>query len=108
MLTKEEILSIIKGAQFHIGISSGLSWAAWALNVPVVLVSSFTQPHLEFQSNCIRIYNDTPTSGYWHTHRLDPSNWNWYPFKEVKSMEDWYEIETITPEQVINNIKQLL
>ena len=104
----EEILSIIKGAQFHIGISSGLSWAAWALNVPVVLVSSFTQPHLEFQSNCIRIYNDTPTSGYWHTHRLDPSNWNWYPFKEVKSMEDWYEIETITPEQVINGIKQLL
>lgn len=104
----EEILPIIKGAQFHIGISSGLSWVAWALNVPVVLISSFTQPHLEFQSNCTRIYNDAPTSGYWHTHRLDPSNWNWYPFKEIQSMEDWYKIETITPEQVINNIKQLL
>lgn len=104
----DEILSIIKNAHFHLGVSSGLPWLAWALNTPVLMVSSFTRPWFEFQSNCTRIYNDTPTSGYFNTHKLDPSNWNWYPFKEIKSIEDWYKIETITPEQVINGIKQLL
>jgi autotransporter strand-loop-strand O-heptosyltransferase len=103
-----QAFSLISNAEFHVGISSGLSWVAWGVGTPVVLVSSFTKPYLEFTTNCVRIYNDTPTSGYWNTHKFDPSNWNWYPFKEIKSMEDWYEIETITPEQVINGIKQLL
>jgi len=103
-----EIIPLINHAKFHLGLSSGLSWLAWALNTPVVMISSFTKPYCEFQSDIVRIYNDTPTSGYFNTHKLDPSNWNWYPFKEIKSMEDWYEIETITPEQVINEIKQIL
>lgn len=102
-----EVASLINHADFHIGISSGLSWLAWALNTHVIMISSFSKPWCEFQSNCTRIYNDTPTSGYFNTHRLNPSDWNWYPFKKIKSMEDWYEIETITPEQVINEIKQL-
>ena len=103
-----EVMSIIKGAKFHIGLSSGLSWMAWALNTPVVLISSFTKPYCEFTTNCTRIYNETPTSGYFNTYKLDPSNWNWYPFKEIKSMEDWYETETITPKQVIQEIQTLL
>ena len=103
-----EIIPLIQHAHLHIGISSGLSWIAWAVNTPVVMVSSFTKPYCEFQSGITRIYNDTPTSGYFNTHKLDPSNWNWYPFKEIKSMEDWYEIENITPEQVIEGIKQQL
>ena len=104
----DEIFSTIQSAQFHIGVSSGLSWVAWALNTHVVLISSFTKPWCEFQSNCTRIHNETPTSGYFNTHRLDASDWNWYPFQKIKSMEDWYKIETITPQQVINGIKQIL
>jgi autotransporter strand-loop-strand O-heptosyltransferase len=103
-----EAFNHIKNAEFHIGISSGLSWVSWALNTPVLMVSSFSQPHCEFQSNCIRIYNDNPTSGYFNTHKLDPSNWNWCPHKEITSMDDWYEVETITPSQVIDNIKLYL
>lgn len=104
----EEVTSIISQAEFHLGISSGLSWLAWAVDTPVVLVSSFTKPYCEFQSNCIRIYNDTPTSGYFNNYKIDASDWNWYPYKKIESIEDWYEIENITPEQVINGIKQLL
>ena len=103
-----EVISIISKSEFHLGISSGLSWLAWAVNTPVVLVSSFTKPYCEFTTNCIRIYNDTPLSGYFNTHKLDPSDWNWYPFRDLESMEDWYEVENITPEQVINEIKKLL
>ncbi len=104
----KEVISLISNADAHFGISSGLSWLAWALGTHVVMVSSFSNPYCEFQSNCTRIYNDTPTSGYFNTHKLDSSDWNWYPFKKIKSMEDWHEIETITPEQVINEIKQIL
>ena len=105
----DEVMSVIKGAEFHIGISSGLSWIAWAYSVPVVLISSFTHPnHCEFKSNCIRIYNDNSLSGYLSNYMLDASNWNWYPLKNIKSMEDWYRAETITPEQVIDGVKQLL
>jgi len=103
-----EVFTLIQHADFHLGISSGLSWVSWALGTHVVMVSSFSKPWCEFQSNCTRIYNDTPTSGYFNTHKLNPSNWNWYPFKEIESMKDWYEIENITPEQVISEIKQLL
>jgi autotransporter strand-loop-strand O-heptosyltransferase len=103
-----EVMSIIKGADFHIGLSSGLSWRAWALNTPVVLISSFTKPYCEFTTNCTRVYNDTPTSGYFNTHKLDPSKVNWYPFRNIRFIEDWYEIENITPNQVINEINKLL
>jgi len=104
-----EVMSVIQGAEFHIGISSGLSWIAWVLNTPVVLISSFTHPdHCEFKSNCVRIYDDSPSSGYFSRYKMDPGNWNWYPFKEIKSIEDWHEIETITPDVVIQSIDRIL
>lgn len=103
----KEITSIINGSQLHIGIGSGLSWLSWALNTPTMLISSFSKPYSEF-TDCTRIYVDSPTSGYFNTHKLDPSNWNWYPFKEIKSMEDWYEIENITPDLVIENLDRIL
>jgi len=104
----DEVMSIINGAEFHIGIGSGLSWLAWALNTPVILISSFSKPWCEFQTNCIRIHNETPTSGYFNTHRMDASNWNWYPFQKIESIKDWHEIETITPDLVIEGIDRIL
>jgi autotransporter strand-loop-strand O-heptosyltransferase len=76
----DEVMSVINGAEFHIGIGSGLSWIAWALKIPTILISSFSRPWCEFQTNCSRIYVDSPTSGYFNTYKMDPSNWNWFPF----------------------------
>jgi autotransporter strand-loop-strand O-heptosyltransferase len=104
----DEVMSIIKGASFHIGIGSGLSWVAWALKIPTILISSFSKPYCEFQSNTVRIYKDTLSSGYFNTHKMDASDWNWYPFQEINSMEDWYKIETITPDLVIEGIDRIL
>ena len=104
----DEIMSIIKGAEFHIGIGSGLSWLAWALNTPTVLISSFSKPWCEFQTNCARIYKETPNSGYFNTHKMDSSNWNWYPFQKIESIEDWHKVETITPDLVIKGIDRIL
>ena len=105
----DEVMSIIDGAEFHIGISSGLSWIAWALNIPTILISSFTHPdHCEFKSNVTRIYNDMLPSGYFSTYKMDASDWNWYPFQKIESMKDWHEIETITPDLVIEGIDRIL
>jgi autotransporter strand-loop-strand O-heptosyltransferase len=38
----------LKHADFFIGLSSGLSWLAWAMGRPVVLISGFTHPTNEF------------------------------------------------------------
>jgi len=37
-------------ADFFIGLGSGLSWLAWALDVPVVMINGFTHPLTEFHT----------------------------------------------------------
>lgn len=106
----DEAASLIKGANFHLGISSGLSWLSWALGTHVVMVSSFSNPLCEFKSGCTRIYNDTELSGYYNnpSFKFDPGNWHWNPFLDISTPEEWHDFEPITPEQVINEIKQIL
>lgn len=50
-----ERLYDIKHAVFHMGVSSGLSWAAWALGTHTLMVSDCTPHYHEFQSNITRI-----------------------------------------------------
>jgi autotransporter strand-loop-strand O-heptosyltransferase len=50
----EERISDIKGAKFHLGISSGLSWLAWSLGKNVVMISDVTPVWHEFKSNLVR------------------------------------------------------
>ena len=106
----EEIMSVIKGAEFHIGIGSGLSWLSWALETHVIMISSFSKPFCEFQTGITRIYNDTPHSGFFNTveHKLNPGDWNWNPFKTISTFEEWHEFETITPKQVIDKVNEYL
>lgn len=40
----------LKYADFFIGLSSGLSWLAWAVKTPVVMISGFTEPYNEFRT----------------------------------------------------------
>ena len=44
----QERLDLISGAEFFIGLSSGLSWLAWGAGVPVVMIVGFTMPGTEF------------------------------------------------------------
>ncbi len=50
----------LKHAAAFIGLSSGLSWLAWAAGVPVVMISGFTHP-----TN--RIFHPLPQVINWHT-----------------------------------------
>jgi len=105
----EETAGIIKNSLFHIGISSGLSWLAWALNHNIVLISGTTSPYFEFKNKTVRIYNDSVCNGCFNDleHKFDPSNWTWCP--RLAGTEREFECtKTITPEQVFAEIKNKL
>ena len=42
--------NLLQHADFFIGLGSGLSWLAWALGTPVVMISGFTHPSTEFHT----------------------------------------------------------
>lgn len=47
----------IKNCHFFIGLSSGLSWLAWALGKKVITISGCTEEYNEFVSNNYRVIN---------------------------------------------------
>lgn len=77
-------ISEIYHSQYFIGVSSGLSWLAWACKKPVLMISGFTEPFNEF--DCYRVYPTDPKicCGCWNKslarsqcpHHLDtPRQW---------------------------------
>ncbi|HEY1796725.1 MAG TPA: autotransporter strand-loop-strand O-heptosyltransferase [Stellaceae bacterium] len=52
-------------ADFFVGLSSGLSWLAWAVGVPVVMISGFTHPITEFK-NPYRVINFNVCNSCWN------------------------------------------
>ena len=97
-------MSQIYNSEFFIGLGSGLSWLAWALSKPVVLISGFSKPFAEFETP-YRIINESVCNGCWNDASLkfDKSDWMWCP--RNKNFEC---SSKITPEMVIEKISTLL
>jgi autotransporter strand-loop-strand O-heptosyltransferase len=70
----------LKHAAAFIGLSSGLSWLAWAVGTPVVLISGFTHPSNEFTTP-YRIINYHACNSCWNDVRLrfDHRDFLWCP-----------------------------
>lgn len=100
----EERMAQIGGAKFFIGLSSGLSWLAWAVDVPVIMISGFTKKFNEFQTP-YRVINENVCNGCWNdpSCEFDKSNWFWCPRNK-----DFECSKKITPEMVIEHIKKLI
>ena len=64
----------IKNCAFFIGLSSGLSWLAWALNKKVVMISGCTNEDNEFKNNCYRVINKNVCHGCLNDSKIDNSN----------------------------------
>jgi autotransporter strand-loop-strand O-heptosyltransferase len=97
----------IQHAEFMITIGSGLAWVAWALGKKVVMISGFSKPICEFQSNCIRVINDDVCNGCFNDLRyeFDRGEWDWCPAH--KGTERQFECsKTITTEMVIKQIEE--
>jgi autotransporter strand-loop-strand O-heptosyltransferase len=70
----------LKHAEFFIGLSSGLSWLAWATKTPVVMISGFTHPLNEFGTP-YRVINYHTCNSCWNDphHRFDHKDFLWCP-----------------------------
>lgn len=98
----------IMGAEFFIGVGSGLSWLSWALGTKTIMISGFSYPYTEF-SDCIRVYNNNPSicSGCFNRHWLNPGDWEWCP--DHKNTERMFECtKTISTQSVIDAVSQLI
>jgi autotransporter strand-loop-strand O-heptosyltransferase len=104
----QTVIDELRDSELFIGIGSGISWLAWALNVPLILISGFSEPHTEMQSNCIRIKaRHNSCSGCYNKHLFDRGNWLWCP--EHENTPRWFECSRkITGKMVINKIKTQL
>lgn len=99
----QEVIDDMVTCEFFIGIGSGLSWLAWASNLPLVLISGFSDDYTETQSNTFRVINKSSCFGCFNKHRLDPNDWNWCP--EFKGTPRQFECsKSITSEMVIDKI----
>lgn len=70
----------LRHAALFVGLSSGLSWLAWAAGAPVVLISGFTHPVNEFQTPG-RVVNWHTCNSCWNDprHRFDHADYLWCP-----------------------------
>lgn len=99
-----EASSLIKGCEFFIGLSSGMSWLAWGLNKKVILISGFTGSFHEFHTPH-RLINEDVCNSCWHdtNHLFDRGDWNWCP-----KNKDFECSKSISSNKVINEINKLV
>jgi len=72
-------IDCIRQSELFIGLSSGLSWLAWALRKEIVMISNFTEDDHEF--SCHRITDTSLCHGCWNNpnHKFDRGDWDWCP-----------------------------
>ena len=80
-LPLQERINLLKDADFYIGLSSGLSWLAWGCQIPVIMISGFTNPLNEYKTpyrvinynacnSCWNEFKDFNLTDFWHCPRL--------------------------------------
>jgi autotransporter strand-loop-strand O-heptosyltransferase len=90
-----------------VGLSSGLSWLAWAAGCPVVMVSGFTHPNNEFDTP-YRVINWHTCNSCWNDvrHRFDHKDFLYCP--RHKGTDRQFECtRLITGKQVIGALKRI-
>lgn len=104
----DEVVKHLSECQAFIGISSGLTWLAWAANVPTVQVSGFTEPYNEPDHGIAKLAAPAGAcSGCANRLKLDAGDWNWCP--DHKGTARQFECsKLITSERVITELKKIL
>lgn len=95
---------IIRYCKFFVGVSSDLSWLAWALNKQVIMIGGCTNEKTEFQSNNHRVINKSVCHGCWNDKEITfEKDWFWCP--RNKNFECSTSISSLS---VINKINKIL
>ncbi|WP_244131265.1 autotransporter strand-loop-strand O-heptosyltransferase [Burkholderia gladioli] len=95
----------IKHADFFIGLSSGLSWLAWATGVPIVMISGFTHPFNEFDTP-YRVINPHTCNSCWNDQHVmfDHHDFMWCP-RHKGTAQQFECTRLIQPKQVTDTIR---
>ena len=101
----ESKMDWIEGSEFFIGLSSGLSWLAWAMNKKVFMIANFSEEWNEFTNNCIRIIDKSVCNGCWNNpnFKFNPGDYNWCPIHKGSNKQFECQL-SITSKILINKI----
>ena len=106
-----EAISWIYNCEFFVGLSSGNSWLAWALDKKVLLISGFTKSFNEFFTP-YRVINESVCNGCWNyiKYKFNAGDWNWCP--KYKNTKKQFECTTeisfeMVKEKLINIINDV-
>jgi len=103
----EKVIKVIQESEMFIGLSSGLSWIAWACDIPTILISGFTDDDLEPKNGIYRVINKNVCNGCWSRFDFDAGDWNWCP--EHKGTSRQFECsKSITSDMVIEKINKII
>jgi autotransporter strand-loop-strand O-heptosyltransferase len=100
--------NLLAHADFFVGLGSGLSWLAWAVGTPVVMISGFSHPHTEFHTPwrvinfhaCNSCFNDT-------AFEFDADDFNWCP-RRTDGAQRFQCTAAISPEFVMRTVDRLM
>jgi len=96
-------------AEFFIGLGSGLSWLSWAVGTHTFMISGFSDPFYEFQSNITRISQDdiNVCSGCFNNAKypFERDNWNWCP-EHIGTEREYECSKRISSDTVIEHIEK--
>jgi autotransporter strand-loop-strand O-heptosyltransferase len=97
----------LKHADFFVGLSSGLSWLAWAAGTPVVMISGFTHPTNEFGTS-YRVINYHTCNSCWNDvrHRFDHKDFLYCP-RHKDTPRQFECTRLITTEQVRAAVRRI-
>jgi autotransporter strand-loop-strand O-heptosyltransferase len=97
----------LKHADFFVGLSSGLSWLAWSVGVPVVMISGFTHPINEFETP-YRVVNYHACNSCWNdpAHRFEHQNFLYCP-RHKDTARQFECTRLITVDQVKATIQRI-
>ncbi|HUB45437.1 MAG TPA: autotransporter strand-loop-strand O-heptosyltransferase [Acetobacteraceae bacterium] len=97
----------IRHAAFFIGLSSGLSWLAWAVGTPVVMISGVTHPTNEFATP-YRVVNYHACNSCWNDMRIrfDHRDFLWCP-RHANTPRQFECTRLITPDHVMDAIRRI-
>lgn len=103
----QDRMTDILNSKMFIGVSSGLTWVAWALGVPTLLISGCTEEIHEPTSNVYRVINTNVCNSCFSTHYFDKGDWNWCPL--YKGTERQFECSKQIPFSMVQQkIDQIL
>jgi autotransporter strand-loop-strand O-heptosyltransferase len=105
--TLQERVRWLKHSAFFVGLSSGLSWLAWAAGTPVVMIAGFTHPTNEFETP-YRVINYHTCNSCWNDvrHRFDHKDFLWCP-RHKDTPRQFECTRLITAEQVKAAIRRI-